>query len=247
MLPAGFLVAAAGMVCGSEARGPQRPKTSEKSSRCGDSHPIAVFIGGIPPPLPNPEGGDDWYSPGWITVYSPDTTDSGYRWCECGTCGALGIQFQGRSDRLPCKRCCHCNDRAGEQILHLPRFKKDDPVICPSHGTALAAGCPRSYHGDRGRFLRNTPAAERLRRCAIRTFRARRVWEHVVKTAGEGRRRPVNSVRCNMATVWKTTKGELPSHGRDDVGAVLSATCSARASGCAASADDGRPWPSGRG
>lgn len=29
--------------------------------------------------------------------------DYGYRWCICGTCGRLGIEYNGRSDRLPCK------------------------------------------------------------------------------------------------------------------------------------------------
>lgn len=29
--------------------------------------------------------------------------DNSYRLCECLTCGAIGFEFDGRSDRLPCK------------------------------------------------------------------------------------------------------------------------------------------------
>jgi hypothetical protein len=29
--------------------------------------------------------------------------DAPYFWCECGACGYLGIEFDARSDRLPCK------------------------------------------------------------------------------------------------------------------------------------------------
>lgn len=29
--------------------------------------------------------------------------DVSYMWCKCPDCGSLGIEFEGRSDRLPCK------------------------------------------------------------------------------------------------------------------------------------------------
>lgn len=29
--------------------------------------------------------------------------DVSYLWCECPRCGCVGIQFEGRADRLPCK------------------------------------------------------------------------------------------------------------------------------------------------
>jgi len=35
-------------------------------------------------------------------------TDAPYCWCECYQCGALGIRFEGRSDRLPCRQCYDC-------------------------------------------------------------------------------------------------------------------------------------------
>ena len=37
-------------------------------------------------------------------IHTPsDTGDHDYRWCECNSCGAIGMEFDGRSDRLPCK------------------------------------------------------------------------------------------------------------------------------------------------
>lgn len=36
-----------------------------------------------------------------ISIY--DYTDGYYFWCDCPTCGNVGLQFDGRSGRLPCK------------------------------------------------------------------------------------------------------------------------------------------------
>ena len=40
--------------------------------------------------------------------------DDGYLWCECPTCGYIGIEFEGRSDRLGChaKGCPRQNEFA---------------------------------------------------------------------------------------------------------------------------------------
>lgn len=43
--------------------------------------------------------------------FFPDATqDDGYFWCECPQCGWLGIEFEARAGRLPCK-CHKRNDR----------------------------------------------------------------------------------------------------------------------------------------
>lgn len=34
--------------------------------------------------------------------------DNRYAWCVCHDCGLVGIQFDGRSDRLACKECYAC-------------------------------------------------------------------------------------------------------------------------------------------
>ena len=57
---------------------------------------------------------------GAYKFFPEGASDATYRWCECTQCGRFGIEFQGRSDRLPCK------ERDGK------------------------AGCRRSVHGDKG-------------------------------------------------------------------------------------------------
>lgn len=54
-------------------------------------------------------------------------TDDGYSWCVCPDCDRFGITFQGRSDRLPCKKCVSCSESA---------IKSPTPDHC-------AGKCPR--------------------------------------------------------------------------------------------------------
>jgi hypothetical protein len=75
---------------------------------------VFVFFGGHT--LPDGEHGPPlayWFG-------KCGNADHGYAWCECRTCHSVGIAYQGRADRLPCKACV---DRTG---------------------------CPRSDHGDKG-------------------------------------------------------------------------------------------------
>jgi hypothetical protein len=67
--------------------------------------------------------------------------DCYYNWCECSECGSLGIQFDGRSDRLPCKQpsCCY--------------YAIENNRPCEEHGTKYEKGCRRSSHGDKGYAL----------------------------------------------------------------------------------------------
>jgi hypothetical protein len=59
--------------------------------------------------------------PGW---------DCGYCWCICSYCSALGIQFNGRSERLP----CNCSR------LHSNRhYTGDDPRIISAYEFARKA------------------------------------------------------------------------------------------------------------
>lgn len=59
---------------------------------------VYIFYGDIQ--IPN-----DWLYGGTPadTFFGNGGWDSAYYWCECGTCGHLGIEFDGRSDRLSCK------------------------------------------------------------------------------------------------------------------------------------------------
>jgi len=49
-----------------------------------------------------------------LCVGAAGFVDSQYWWCECPYCGLMGIQFQGRADRLPCG-CCVERDNLREQ------------------------------------------------------------------------------------------------------------------------------------
>lgn len=56
-------------------------------------------------------------------------------WCECSICHKFGIEFDGRSDRLPCKECYTC--------------AWNEP--CQLHPIKSTAGCERvSQNKDKG-------------------------------------------------------------------------------------------------
>lgn len=42
------------------------------------------------------------------SVWFPRGGDIHYLWCECSSCGSVGIEFDGRSDRLICKEALGC-------------------------------------------------------------------------------------------------------------------------------------------
>lgn len=59
---------------------------------------VYVFFGGIVMPE------NKWSATNAYAFFPDGTADNGYHWCECQSCGQLGIHYQGRSDRLPCKQ-----------------------------------------------------------------------------------------------------------------------------------------------
>jgi hypothetical protein len=78
--------------------------TDDENAKCRDlatasECPVFMFCGAIGDHLFGEFGASDGayrFDPGgdW---------DNYYAWCECTSCGKFGIQFEGRSDRLPCK------------------------------------------------------------------------------------------------------------------------------------------------
>jgi hypothetical protein len=64
---------------------------------------VFVFWGPIPMPISESEfdscNGDSAYA-----YFHDGGGDNLYKWCECSGCGSLGIVFDGRSNRLLCKR-----------------------------------------------------------------------------------------------------------------------------------------------
>ncbi len=63
---------------------------------------VYVFFGeiGIPVTVGGARADYEVYS--W--AYYPDGWDDFYCWTECPNCGAIGIEYQARSDRLKCKQ-----------------------------------------------------------------------------------------------------------------------------------------------
>ncbi len=83
---------------------PEEPSDEEleKARRLSELSKRAVLISFGQPRVPDFDHQDSMQSitsGGW---------DSGYWWCECQTCGALDIEFNGRSHRIR----CHC-DKGG--------------------------------------------------------------------------------------------------------------------------------------
>jgi hypothetical protein len=128
---------------------------------------VFVAVGNIPDPdsldVTGPPWDGEWYGDGLLTLCSTFEEEDGkvsllgdacYAFCQCEGCGLVGVQYEARADRLPCKRCYHCNDLIWR--MHKGRLK--EPAACKVHGTDFdVTRCPRSYHGDKG-YAGNTAA-----------------------------------------------------------------------------------------
>ncbi len=88
----------------------------------------------------SPRAGD-WYEDGAITVYTPSgltwgdcLCDSGYFFCECRSCGLIGIEFDGRAERLLCPPSCP-RPRDGVRDCNA-----DSPRLLRAYATARSTG-----------------------------------------------------------------------------------------------------------
>lgn len=62
------------------------------------NRPVYIFYGDLK------SAGSSWSSDGdHAQAEIFPSWDYGYLWCECDKCGSLGIEFEGRSDRLSCR------------------------------------------------------------------------------------------------------------------------------------------------
>jgi len=84
--------------CWVEIKGEEPSDKESLKARCLSictSYPVFIFFGKI-----EPYHGQSSSS----FLYHPDDIwDNCYRWCECRQCGKFGIEFEGRTDRLPCR------------------------------------------------------------------------------------------------------------------------------------------------
>lgn len=99
---------------------------------------VYVFIGQIPYGL-------ELYDDGWSSckVWPGGGVDYSYWLCECSFCGSIGIQFDGRTDRLDCRESGRCPTSGhGDKA-----YNYNSPRIIQAYKTARSA---RFEHGERG-------------------------------------------------------------------------------------------------
>jgi hypothetical protein len=111
---------------------------------------VFIFFGEVW--MPATEDFDNITESAYAYFPSVDGWDNQYWWCECDYCGRFGIEYNGRSDRLPCKECGRW-DGCGDTELR--RVTNAGP--CPKHWAQLRVdGCPREYPGgDKGYNFRS--------------------------------------------------------------------------------------------
>ena len=56
--------------------------------------------------------GNPWFDGEYFDYSGYMHNDNDYRWCECSKCGLIGIEYDGRSYRLPCN--CFSGDQDGK-------------------------------------------------------------------------------------------------------------------------------------
>jgi len=100
-----------------------------------------------------------WNGPTFATesacCFFPDgAQDAPYFWCECSDCGAIGIEYNGRSDRLPCKDTGCTRSIQGDK-----GYNFNSSRLLSAYETAQQA---RFEHGER-------PSTEGPQRCAVST------------------------------------------------------------------------------
>lgn len=132
--------------CWIEIKG-ERPTRAEEDKAAAlanaSGYPVYVFPCGFPVALRS----EDVQCPvdncdGAYAFFPGHGGDNYHRWCVCPDCGKIGITFDGRSDRLPCKECYSC--------WWARRFPGRSNEGCPTHEAGARSGCPRhSGNGDK--------------------------------------------------------------------------------------------------
>ncbi len=112
--------------------------------------PLFVFYHGIQ--LPSSQFG----APKAYAFFPDLLADAGYQWCECPDCGTLGITYEGRSDRLPCKM--------GYQDAMVASGRLNVPLMAPKPG-CLRHGPNLDKHrtADASRLVQAYMAARAMR------------------------------------------------------------------------------------
>lgn len=101
----------------------QEPSDEESSKARGlaamTSKNVYLFVGQIVLPDPD-QGGNNAYA--YISGENDVWDDESYWWCECRRCGQLGLEFRGRSERLPCS--CQDLENVKDYNFNSPRIRR---------------------------------------------------------------------------------------------------------------------------
>lgn len=108
--------------------------------------PVYIFFGDIPRDGENRTDSAYIYEKWDATPEDQGGSwDNNQMWCECSTCGKLGIRFDGRSDRLPCKEgsggTCPRSSHGDKG------YTFDAPRLLVAYDAARSA---RFEHGEKG-------------------------------------------------------------------------------------------------
>ena len=91
----------------------------DKASRLAERSGFTVFIMRGQIQMPDVHTSELWYgNESWAHAIVPGGSDEHYLWCECAQCGAIGIEFDGRSGRID------CDHKSGEK-----RYNSDSPRL----------------------------------------------------------------------------------------------------------------------
>jgi len=122
------------------------PEEEEKAGALSRQSGKMVYI--LWGDIPHPEILDGYYRPDPESGYAffPDGGyDTQYWWCECSDCGTVGLEFNGRSDRLSCKESYWLALKRENQLWRA--FVDKDQLTdrhfhtgCPRHGGNLDKG-----------------------------------------------------------------------------------------------------------
>lgn len=149
-----------------EIKGKQATKEEEAKAIAlaeASGHPVLIFPCGIPTAFDESNVNCPTDNCDGAYIYTPNGGgDNYYRWCVCTECGTIGITFDGRSDRLPCKECYGCwfnREHPESEAPHCTRHAPGESTGCrlqSSNGDkAYTPGHPRIMRAfDKGRSAR---------------------------------------------------------------------------------------------
>jgi len=92
------------------------------------------------------------------------SSDDCYMWCACCECGGIGLEYEGRENRLKCKECYACAAKKWGKEHLLDGF-----IVCQDCGKETGTGCGKCKR-DKGRVLAGDYAIEAYKKALSARF-----------------------------------------------------------------------------